>query len=78
MLEKFTKLFHLLEALCCQLDLELASLTTEFDSSNFSTYSDAAFSLFGNCHNICDRKFIDEAHAQALDKVSNDFCAICL
>ena len=37
-----------------------------------------AFSLFGNCHNICDRNFIDEAHAQALDKVSNDFCAICL
>ena len=37
-----------------------------------------AFSLFGNCHNICDRNFIDEAHAQALDKVSNDFCAIRL
>ena len=35
-----------------------------------------AFSLFGNCHSICDRNFIDKAHAQALDKVSNDFCAI--
>ena len=41
MLGIFTKLFHLLEALCCQLDLELASLTTEFDSSNFSKYSEA-------------------------------------
>ena len=37
-----------------------------------------AFSLFGNCHNICDRNLIDEAHAQALDKVSSDFCVICL
>ena len=41
MLGIFTKLFHLLEALCCQLDLELASLTMEFDSSNFSKYSEA-------------------------------------
>ena len=32
-------MFHLLEALCCQLDLELASHTTDFDSSNFSKYS---------------------------------------
>ena len=37
-----------------------------------------AFSLFGNCHNIFDRNFIDEAHAQALVKVSNDFCVIRL
>ena len=37
-----------------------------------------ALSLFGNCHNTCDRNFIDEAHPQALDKVSNDFCVICL
>ncbi|KAL5487179.1 hypothetical protein EMCRGX_G019751 [Ephydatia muelleri] len=41
MLGIFTKMFHLLEALCCQLDLELASRTTDFDSSNFSKYSQA-------------------------------------
>ena len=41
MLGIFTKMFHLLEALCCQLDLELASHTTDFDSSNFSKYSQA-------------------------------------
>ena len=41
MLGIFTKLFHMLEALCCQLDLELASLTTDFDASNFSKYSEA-------------------------------------
>ena len=41
MLGIFTKLFHLLDTLCCQLDLELASLTTEFDSSNFYKYSEA-------------------------------------
>ena len=35
-----------------------------------------AFSLFGNCHNICDRNFIDEAHAQALDKVCKNLCVI--
>ncbi|KAL5463678.1 hypothetical protein EMCRGX_G032597 [Ephydatia muelleri] len=36
-----SQMFHLLEALCCQLDLELASRTTDFDSSNFSKYSQA-------------------------------------
>ena len=41
MLGIFTKMFHLLEALCCQLDFELASCTTDFDSSNFSKYSQA-------------------------------------
>ena len=39
MLGIFTKMFHLLKALCCQLDLELASHTTDFYSSNFSKYS---------------------------------------
>eukprot|EP00731_Ephydatia_muelleri_P017420 Em0010g518a len=39
MLGIFTKMFHWLEALCCQLDLELASHTTDFDSINFSKYS---------------------------------------
>ena len=40
MLGIFTKMFHLLKALCCQLDLELAShtITTDF---NFSKYSQA-------------------------------------
>ena len=33
------KMFHLLEALCCQLDWELTSQTTDFDSSSFSKYS---------------------------------------
>ena len=41
MLGIFTKMFHLLEALCCQLDLELARQTTDFDSSSFSKYSQA-------------------------------------
>ena len=41
MLGIFTKMLHLLEALCCQLDLELASHTTDFDSFNFSKYSQA-------------------------------------
>ena len=41
MLGIFTKMFHLLEALCCQLDLELTSQTTDFDSSSFSKYSQA-------------------------------------
>eukprot|EP00731_Ephydatia_muelleri_P030472 Em0021g995a len=41
MLGIFTKMFHLLKALCCQLDLELASHTTDFNSSNFSKYSQA-------------------------------------
>ena len=41
MLGIFTKMFHWLEALCCQLDLELASHTTDFDSINFSRYSQA-------------------------------------
>ena len=35
MLGLFTKMFHLLEALWCQLDLELASHTTEFDYFQF-------------------------------------------
>ena len=30
-----------MEALCCQLDLELTSQTTDFDSSSFSKYSQA-------------------------------------
>ena len=41
MLGIFTKMFHLLEALCCQLDLELARQTTDFDPSSFSKYSQA-------------------------------------
>ena len=41
MLGIFTKMFHLLKALCYQLDLELASHTTDFDSSNFSKYNQA-------------------------------------
>ena len=41
MLGIFTKLFHLLEALCCQLDLDLAHHTTDVDSSSFCKYSQA-------------------------------------
>ena len=41
MLGIFTKMFHWLEALCCQLDLELASHTTDYDSIKFSKYSQA-------------------------------------
>ena len=36
MLGIFTKLFHILEAVCNQLDLELANHTTDVDSSSFS------------------------------------------
>ena len=35
----------MLEGLCSQLDLELASLTIDFDASNFSKYSEALQSL---------------------------------
>ena len=40
MLGIFTKMFHLLKALYCQLDLEQASHTTDFDS-NFSKCTQA-------------------------------------
>ncbi|KAL5479902.1 hypothetical protein EMCRGX_G023502 [Ephydatia muelleri] len=35
----FTKMFNLLEAVCCNLDLELALHATDVDSSSFSKYS---------------------------------------
>eukprot|EP00731_Ephydatia_muelleri_P019905 Em0012g730a len=35
----FTKVFNLLEAVCCNLDLELALHATDVDSSSFSKYS---------------------------------------
>eukprot|EP00731_Ephydatia_muelleri_P011462 Em0006g356a len=35
----FTKMFNLLEAVCCNLDLELALHATDIDSSSFSKYS---------------------------------------
>ncbi|KAL5494514.1 hypothetical protein EMCRGX_G015864 [Ephydatia muelleri] len=35
----FTKMFNLLEAVCCNLDLELALHATDVDSSSFSEYS---------------------------------------
>ena len=41
MLGIFTKLFHMLEAVCSQLDLELANHTTDVNSSSFSKYSQA-------------------------------------
>eukprot|EP00731_Ephydatia_muelleri_P033461 Em0030g18a len=41
MLGIFTKLFHMLEAVCSQLDLELANHTTDVNSSSFFKYSQA-------------------------------------
>ena len=41
MLGIFTKLFHMLEAVCSQPDLELANHTTDVNSSSFSKYSQA-------------------------------------